>query len=111
MKGLNGSNPPLSATQSFSSRTSQRTARNPRVRARFVIAHGPRERARGALIAETRQNLSGLDSTGSMDVRSEFAFIDRNRPKEYTREHTPRDLRLDVGFWASCAASEIIGGH
>jgi hypothetical protein len=33
--------------------------------------------ARAALIGGTRQNLCGLDSAGSTDVRSHFAFIDR----------------------------------
>ena len=44
---------------------------------RFAIAYGPGERLRAALIGRTRQKLSGLDSAGSTNVRSHFAFIDR----------------------------------
>ena len=41
LKGLGSSNPLLSTIQSVSFRTSRRIARNPRVCARFSIAHGP----------------------------------------------------------------------
>jgi hypothetical protein len=54
-----GSHQTASSTiQSVSFRTSRRIARNP-------------------LIRRNWQNLSGLDSAGSTDVRSHFAFIDR----------------------------------
>jgi hypothetical protein len=44
MKGLDGSNLPLSTIQSISFCIFRRIARNPRVCVRFAIARGPRER-------------------------------------------------------------------
>jgi hypothetical protein len=46
VKSPESSNPPRSTIQSVGFRTSWRIARNPRVCARFVIAHGPGERLR-----------------------------------------------------------------
>jgi hypothetical protein len=44
-----------------------------------------RRAAPAALIRRKWQNLSGLDSSGSTDVRSHFAFIDRIQTKGHTR--------------------------
>ena len=46
------------------------------VRHHLVAQLNPRETPH-RLIGGTRQNLSGLDSAGSTDVRSHFAFTDR----------------------------------
>ena len=76
-RGVASSNLACSTIQSFISRPSRRIARNPHVCARFAVAHGPGEGHWAALIGGTLQNLSGLDSAGSTDVRSHFAFTDR----------------------------------
>ena len=47
----------------------------------------------GTSRGETRQNLSELDSAGSMNVRSRFAFVDRPKSRG-TREHTPCGLKI-----------------
>ena len=49
-----------------------------------------RRAAPAALIRRKWQNLSGLDSSGSTDVRSHFAFIDRIQTKGHTRASVAR---------------------
>jgi hypothetical protein len=48
-----------------------------RARARDLRLRVDLESGSGGADRGTRQNLSGLDSAGSTDVRSHFAFIDR----------------------------------
>ena len=59
MKGLDGSNPPLSTIESVGFRTYGRIARNPRVCARFAIMHGPGERPRQPESVESSKTYPG----------------------------------------------------
>ena len=76
MKGLDGSNPPLSTIQSTSFRTSRRIDRNSRARARFAMKHGPGERPRRVLNGGMRQNLSARYFARSMEVRPNIALVE-----------------------------------
>src|SRR5580704_8078712 len=76
MKGLEGSNPPFSTIQSVSFGTYRRIAGKARVCARSAMNVWTRRAYPVAVIGGLRRNLSALDFAGSMEVRSNFAFID-----------------------------------
>ena len=74
-----GDLPLARSTNCFSDWTTDRAdglSRNPRVCTRSAMNVWTRRACPAALIGGLRRNLSALDFAGSMEVRSNFAFID-----------------------------------